>query len=149
MLAFPRLSKIIMKSEGHCGTAGHPGKGLFALGNSIPFHPLMWSQEHQNLLNKRLSLSTHCKKGHNSNPSNKSILFLRNTEEQKGQGRERRCRGISPNRSPHSPPRKGLLCLGHTYYMPKPISWAWHEVDRVCTPWHVRTLLTPGKRIEK
>jgi len=40
MLAFPRLGKIITKPEEHCGAAGYPGKGLFALGNSIPFHPL-------------------------------------------------------------------------------------------------------------
>lgn len=120
-LAFPRLGKIRTKSQGHRGASAYPGKGLLALGKSIPFQTLTWSREHQNLLNQRLPLSRHCKKGHNSNPSNKSILFLGNTEELKGWGRERRQRGISPNRSPYSPPCKGLLCPGQTHDMPKPI----------------------------
>ena len=38
---------------------------------------------------ERLPHSRHCKEGHNSDPSNKSILFsLRNTEEQEGRQRK-------------------------------------------------------------
>lgn len=134
MLAFPRLSKIIMKSEGHCGAAGHPGKGLFALGNSIPFYPLMWSQEHQNLLNKRLSLSRHCKKGHNSNPSNKSILFLRNTEEQKGWGREEGA-GASLLTDHHTHLHVRVCSVWGTHATcPNPFPEPGMEVDTVCTP---------------
>ena len=121
---------------------GIQGRGSFVLENFIPLHPLTWSQEHQD---ERLPLNKHCKKGHNSNPSNKSILFLRNTEEQKGWGRERRCRGISPNWSPHSPSGKGLVCLGHTYACPNPFPEPATEADRLCIPWHVRTLLTPER----
>lgn len=84
-----------------------------ALGDSVPFPPFMWSWEHQELQSRRPPHSRDYKKGHNSNPSYKSTLFLRNTEEQKGRDKERRRQGTCPSgRSPHSPPRKGLPAGG-------------------------------------